>query len=262
MEHAPSSPLPNSGVRSRRWWLVALSVVGIVIVAWLVLIGLPFGQGEPAEVKTSPTETIAERTPPSAQSPPSSATIVEITQTSLDDADIRSTSYSVPPNINTDVAIEPEAEARVEPPPTVSNRTPPQDDVRPTPRPIPPKAVRSIPPPPLRRAPIAKAAKTPPTRTEPVRRPRTMAVRPPDSEVTESEAVGTLRGAITSGRYYPVDGECLSIRSRGYKNVGYTMDVWNSCAEGGGSRLLGRWRVDAKTREVFRQRDDGRYLRP
>ena len=30
----------------------------------------------------------------------------------------------------------------------------------------------------------------------------------------------------------------------------------------GSTRMLGRWRVDAKTREVFRQADDGRYLRP
>ena len=43
---------------------------------------------------------------------------------------------------------------------------------------------------------------------------------------------------------------------------GFDYEVWHSCERGGGSRLLGRWRVDALTREVFRQYDDGRYLRP
>ena len=85
----------------------------------------------------------------------------------------------------------------------------------------------------------------------------------PREEISEVEASSTLRGYITSSNYYDgVSSTCLSIRGQGYRNVGYTFSVWDSCVSGGGSRMLGRWRVDAKTREVFRQREDGRFLRP
>ena len=71
-----------------------------------------------------------------------------------------------------------------------------------------------------------------------------------------------MRGYLTSRKVYDVESSCLQVRSQGYQNVGYTMSAWDSCNSGGGSRMLGRWRVDAKTREVFRQRADGRYLQP
>lgn len=82
--------------------------------------------------------------------------------------------------------------------------------------------------------------------------------RPRTAEISESDAVSTLRGFLTSRNYYPVGSECISIGSEGYRNAGYTLEVSDSCNR----RQLGRWRVDSKTREVFRQRDDGRFLRP
>jgi hypothetical protein len=84
----------------------------------------------------------------------------------------------------------------------------------------------------------------------------------PSEEISGDEAVATLRNYVRSTRYYPVAGECIRVENRGYRNVGYTLEVWHSCIGGGASRLLGRWRVDSKTREIFRQREDGRYLRP
>jgi hypothetical protein len=77
-------------------------------------------------------------------------------------------------------------------------------------------------------------------------------------EITTSQAMAVLRGFITSRDYYGVGTACTGVRSNGYENVGYNLEVHDTCA----NRLLGRWRVDAKTREVFRQHEDGRYLRP
>jgi hypothetical protein len=85
----------------------------------------------------------------------------------------------------------------------------------------------------------------------------------PPREITETQAENVLRGYVTSRRYYEnVRPECVQIRGSGYRNAGHGFSVWDGCAPGGGSRMLGRWRVDAKTQEVFVQGDDGRYLRP
>jgi hypothetical protein len=85
----------------------------------------------------------------------------------------------------------------------------------------------------------------------------------PIREIDESEATSLLRAHLgASNPYDNVILGCLQIRSAGYSNVGFTFTVWDSCVPDGGTRLLGRWRIDAKTKEVFRQRDDGRYLRP
>lgn len=98
------------------------------------------------------------------------------------------------------------------------------------------------------------AAPRPAARPAPAAQP----ARGSGGEISESEALATLRGYINGRDYYHVEPDCIAVRSGGYRNVGYTIDVRDSCS----SRLLGRWRVDAKTREVFRQREDGRYLRP
>ena len=78
------------------------------------------------------------------------------------------------------------------------------------------------------------------------------------SEISEPSAIGTLHSYISSRDFYGVSGECLSVSSAGYRNIGYDLQVADKCT----GRSLGRWRVDAKTREIYRQRPDGRYLRP
>lgn len=86
---------------------------------------------------------------------------------------------------------------------------------------------------------------------------------PQPSMLNDEQASATLRDYVTSrDSYDDVEDDCIRVESRGFRNRGFDYEVWHSCERGGGSRLLGRWRVDALTREVFRQRDDGRYLRP
>ncbi|MGZ8729331.1 MAG: hypothetical protein ACXW5U_10925 [Thermoanaerobaculia bacterium] len=80
--------------------------------------------------------------------------------------------------------------------------------------------------------------------------------------LNDEQASATLRDFVRSRDFYDVGDDCMRIESRGFRNRGYAYEVWHTCGRGGASRLLGRWRVDALTREVFRQQDDGRYLRP
>jgi hypothetical protein len=103
-----------------------------------------------------------------------------------------------------------------------------------------------------------------PTTPRPTPRPEPQAPsEEPRGEIGEGEATATLRDHLASSNPYDgVSSGCLQLRSVGYVNGGYTYSVWDSCVEGGGTRMLGRWRVDAKTREVFRQGADGRYGRP
>jgi hypothetical protein len=107
-----------------------------------------------------------------------------------------------------------------------------------------------------------------PARPVPVPAPAREPARTPEPEpraglLNDAQASATLRDYVTSRNYYDdVEDDCVRIESRGFRNRGFEYEVWHSCERGGGSRLLGRWRVDALTREVFRQYGDGRYLRP
>ena len=78
-------------------------------------------------------------------------------------------------------------------------------------------------------------------------------------EVTERQAVSAVQDYVTARNFYDdVDDDCIRVSSLGYRNRGYTVQVSDSCD----SRTLGRWRVDTLTGELYRQREDGRYLRP
>lgn len=97
-------------------------------------------------------------------------------------------------------------------------------------------------------------------------RPRE-AIPPPmasaSAAISEGEASSVLSRFLGSGnRYRDVSRECVEVRGEGYRNAGYGFSVWDACVRGGGARRLGRWRVDAMTREVFEQQEDGRYQRP
>lgn len=220
-----------------------LVIVGLVLVAWLLLAGLPFG-GEKRVVATATTATIAEGT--TTVQPGATGTIVEVG----DDEEF-ATETAPPPPLATATQTVPPATQTQAPPviveePAVPQRVPPQQ--------VPPQRV------PPRQVPAQPIPVTP--RPIPPPAPREEPNEPP-AEITESQASSTLRGHLAAANPYEgVSGSCLQIRGLGYRNVGYTFSVWDACVEGGGSRMLGRWRVDSKTREVFRQRDDGRYLRP
>lgn len=88
---------------------------------------------------------------------------------------------------------------------------------------------------------------------------------PPEAgagEMSEAQAGVRLSNYVVERNYYEVADECVQVRGLGYKNKGYTFEVWHSCRGGGNPRLLGRWRVDSERGEIFRQRPDGRYLDP
>jgi hypothetical protein len=253
---------PVTAQKRSTWWIVPLVVVGLVVIAWLLLAGLPFGGREENRVETPPTETIAEGTAEPGE-PMNSGTLIEVpgdepltTETTAPPMQTDTTgSIGLPPTATTATQAPAPPATQTQPPPRVVEeplRTPPATQPRPQPpaaQPRPP-VTRPRPQPPAQQP---RPVTTPPP---PVQR------EAPGSEISESEAAGTLSGFIRSNNSYDVSRDCLQIRSHGYRNVGYTFSVWDACVSGGGSRMLGRWRVDSKTREVFRQRDDGRYLRP
>jgi hypothetical protein len=192
--------------------------VGLVVLLWLFLTGMPFGRKDKAPERPK-VETIAEAPPTSSGAPSGeSATIVEVSPDELKDAPTTTTTEpelvpeDAPPAVR---APEPKRN-------TPRTQTPPQ----PTP-PAPPPVRREVP-----------------------------------AEISASDAEAILRNYVTSSNYYRLGDECLRINNRGYKNAGYTLEIWDACQPGGASRMLGSWRVDSKTREVFRRGDDGRYLKP
>ena len=69
-----------------------------------------------------------------------------------------------------------------------------------------------------------------------------------------------VKSFVLSNKSYDVPTDCVDVRSQGYRNVGYTINVLDLC--GPQPRSLGHWRVDAVTREVFRQNGSGRFVRP
>ena len=77
--------------------------------------------------------------------------------------------------------------------------------------------------------------------------------------MSEQQAQRKLADYLSTDNPYDVSADCLSVRSLGYKNVGYTLQVVSRCD---GGHALGQWRVDSKTGEIFRQGSDGRYLKP
>ena len=201
-------------------------IVGLVVIAWLLLAGLPFGR-EKHVVSTETSETIAEGTVDAQPEP--TGTVVDL--------------------------------AGTEEPPFATQTMPPIPTQS-----IPTQTVPPITQPPSTQLPPVIVEEPPPAR--PIPRPAPVdTTREPEpsqdetrGEISESEASSTLRDHLAAANPYDdVSLSCLQLRSVGYQNVGYTFAVWDACVEGGGSRMLGRWRVDAKTREVFRQGDDGRY---
>jgi hypothetical protein len=115
--------------------------------------------------------------------------------------------------------------------------------------------------PPLATTPVAPPPAVSIPRPQPTPPPVTASAPPSTQhELSEREAIAKLNDTLTAQHPYDVSADCIDVRSEGYRNVGYTLVVRDSCAAD--PRTLGRWRVDARTGEVFRQQEDGRYLRP
>ena len=220
-----TGPVHVEPAHPKPWWIVPLVIIGVVVIAFLLLMGMPFGSRETnAPRATVPeTETIAEGTPVPSSSPIGSATIEDVGD-------------EVPPTATT---IAPPAATTMTVPPVVATTPATNPAVRTTPPArTTPAVTRSTPPPPAEGdSPSAGAG---------------------SGEISDEEAISTVRGYIVTRNYYNTNAGCIRVSNRGYRNAGYTLDVHDSCE----ARHLGRWRVDARTREVFRQQQDGRFLRP
>lgn len=211
--------------RRAPWWVVPAVIVGLVVVAFLVLMGLPFGgkEGDRPPQAAQKTETIAEGEPVPSSAPVQTGTVVDVGE------EEQPLEQVAPPQ-------------QQQAPPPVAARVPAAARTQPAktqPAPTQPAPVRTQPVP----VPSPRVETPPPAATE---------------EIGVSEAISTLRSFVTSRDYYGVGANCIAVGSLGYQNTGYNLEVRDSC----GSKTLGRWRVDSKTREIFRQREDGRYLRP
>ena len=88
-----------------------------------------------------------------------------------------------------------------------------------------------------------------PTDTAPVRvvkdRPGG-ARRGAGAKISEPEAVRALRRHLTNAE--GVAGQCIAIKSEGYRGGAYELTAINSCEK----TRLGRWRVDGKSQQVTR----------
>lgn len=221
----PSSTTRPKPSRGKMWIAIPIVVVLLILGLLAILSGMPFGKKD----RPASKQKIAQVK--EVQSPPLTGTVREIqSQPSSEQADAQFT------------ILEPNVEGGVvpaAPSPQPASR-PQQPSARPAVQPAPAPVIREespVPPP----APAAP-------RVEPSR----------EGEISEEEAVATLQGFLDARNYYNIDNSCVSVRSLGYQNAGHTLEVSDRC----NSRSLGRWRVDSKTRELYRQRADGRYLQP
>lgn len=206
----------------RNWWVIAVPVTIVVLVGviWALLAGMPFGGSRGGTIDRAPQPQLETIGEGSQQS----ATVGQIAEPA------NTQQQPPPPPVTATVATMP--------PPVTTTTAATQTTVTAAPLP-PPVAATSSPAP----APVPAPAPAPAAR-----------------ELTESDATSRLTALLNARRPYDVRPECVGVRSEGYRNVGYTLEVRDLCH--GDPQTLGRWRVDARTGEVFRQREDGRYLRP
>jgi hypothetical protein len=80
--------------------------------------------------------------------------------------------------------------------------------------------------------------------------------------LTEAQASSALLNRLVETNYYAAPASCLQIKSQGLKNAGYTLEILGKGCPGRADGLLGRWRVDAKSGELFVQHEDGKYRAP
>ncbi len=212
----PTTPIAPARA-SRTWIWVPIALIGLIIVVWAILAGMPFGEREPQRPAKPQMDVVRER------EAPSTATLSEVGGP-VDQPETAARQRTAAPPVRSSV------------PPPVASGT-----VRATeqPRAVPPSRPTVVPPP-----------QHSTTRPEPS--------SPKRGEIGESEAVARLRAFIGSRSDYGASYDCVTVSSQGYKNQGYTLNARNRCEDSS----LGRWRVDSLTREVFRQREDGRFLRP
>lgn len=207
------------------WIAIPVLLIALGAIVWALLSGFPLGGDDDEEREIVSTESTRTTT---------------VNRQVATDTIVETTEVTGAPNIN-ELGVPQESEAAVTE--TISSRT---ADPQPVSRPAAATTARVPPAAPAPPAPVPPPA--PARSTEPAR----------SGELTASEAVQTLDSYLVGNNPYEADLRCIKIRNLGYRNVGYTLQVFDDCRD----RALGRWRVDSKTREIFRQRSNGKYLRP
>ena len=232
-----ATPVHTQPRNSKSWIWVPVAMIGLIVILWAVLAGMPFGGNDgPVRQAQPQVDVIAER--PAAEN---TAPITEVTQPGEQPV--------VPPlttSVNTTPSPAQTSTVTATPPPMTSAAPP--VTARPTPVPVTPA------PAPVRQTPPVQQPK-------PAPQPSTSAPAPArdgSGEISESEAMSLLRNYIGTRDQYGSSVDCVTVGSEGYKNRGYTLYARDKCD----NHSFGRWRVDALTREVFREKSDGRFLRP
>lgn len=81
------------------------------------------------------------------------------------------------------------------------------------------------------------------------------------SALTEDEAIQLFMSEMKEKQYHGIPIECLLPKSSGYKNAGYTIELFKICGESSPS-LISRWRIDANSSKTYRQNEKGKYVSP
>lgn len=218
------------------WIWVAIAVIALGLIAWAVLAGLPFGGDRGGTLQR--TEGPAPATVGEGPGGGDGSTVAQIGE---------------PAGITTSSA---------PPPRTSTTATTTTATTSTTTTTLPPLFPTT--PPPSRTSNTQTTTRSTTTSAPPLSVPQRDSQPQPDTpprasnEISSDEASSVLASYLGNHDMYGVDAHCLSVTNLGYRNVGYTLEVRDTCA----SRTLGRWRVDSKTREVFRQSEDGRFLKP
>src|SRR6266478_7512521 len=85
----------------------------------------------------------------------------------------------------------------------------------------------------------------------------------PTGQISEEQAIHELMTWIKSHPSYYSQVDCLKPKSLEYKNAGYTIEITaEGCPGNRPKGVVGRWRVDAKTSEIYVQNKAGKYVSP
>lgn len=209
------------------WWIVPILLIIVALAAWMILSGFPREEKRTAREERA-VEVVREEERPAAPAQRDAAgEIVEV-----EAPVIRESTADADQTIDIGAANSSGG--------AVATRVPERL----------PAAEATV-----RPAPQRAAAPTPAPQQAETRTTRSSA------EMDASTAQRRLASFISESRYYGGDSSCVSISSRGYANRGYTLEARASGCAGQPDRVE-RWRVDSLSGEIFRQRADGRFLRP
>jgi eukaryotic-like serine/threonine-protein kinase len=219
---------------------VIVVVIAVLLLAWIVYaLARRSPAQEPETAQTIPPVPVTESPVSGAAVPPQTVTITPL----------------LPPNVSpgpdggaADVTVR-----ELDPPGTQAAQSPGQD-------------VLAVPPvPTVPSSPVQQAS---PAMTRPEARPAASPPPPATTDgrqrMTASEATHTLLTRVRRLDYYDARPDCLRAGAVQYRNEGYSVEIrTRSCPDGPPpNTLLGSWRVDAYSGEIFVRNERGRYVDP